>query len=183
MVKLFMPGYEKVRRHGNYEIDPGLEHNGMSARFTTSDAKHCPGEVKTILEACRNLRADALVLETLDHTAVVVLNIYDGTFVAALSDPAAHLPSIISGLQVSLYSGPCDELSSPFLPAATVRSYLGRWEQQIALVFGRQYAALLITIASRDKAPADMSEKDLEQIRLRLASALGGCILLEKVDK
>jgi hypothetical protein len=183
MVNLLMPGDEAARRHGNYGIDSGPDHEGVTACFTSNDTKQCPGEVKTILDACHSLRADALVLETIDHATVTVMNIYDGTFAAALCDPYAHLPSIIRGLQVRLYSGPCDESSAASMPAATARSALGRWERQIALVFGRQYAAILVTGAAGDKAPGEMSAEGLEQIRLRLVSAIGGCILLEKVDK
>ena len=178
-----MPGDEAARRHGNYRIDAGPDHEGMTACFTSKDVTQCPGEVITILDACRSLRADAIVLETIDHATVAVMNIYDGTFAAALCDPDAHLPSIIRGLQVSLYSGPCDESSATSLPASTVRSALGRWELQIALVFGKQYAAMLVTGATRDKSPGEISRDGLESIRLQLSFAIGGCILLQKVDK
>ncbi len=183
MVELFMPGDEAARRHGNYGEDAGMDHEGVIACFTSGDTKQCPEEVKSVIDACRNLRADALVLETIDHTTVAAMNIYDGGFAAALCEPDAHLPSIIRGLQVSLYSGPCDKSPAASIPVATVRSALGRWEQQIALVFGRQYAAMLVTGAARDKAPGEMSGEELERIRLHLVSAIGGCILLEKVDK
>jgi hypothetical protein len=183
MVELYMPGEETAVWYGNYGKDAGHDQEGVTARFTSEDIKQCPEEVKTILSACRSLRADALVLETVDRTIVVAMNVYDGTFAAALCNPDAHLSSIIRGLQVSLYSGSCNEISTATMPAATIRSAIGRWERQIALVFGRQYAAMLVAEAARDKAPGEISAEKLERIRLRLVSAIGGCILLQKVDK
>jgi hypothetical protein len=174
---------EAARRHGNYRKVAGPDHEGVIACFTARDTKECPEEVITIVDACRSLRADALVLETVDHTTVAVVNIYDGAFAAAMCGTDAHLPSIIRGLQVSLYSGPCDESPATFLPVASVRSALGRWERQIALVFGRQYAAMLVMRATGGKSLTELSMEELDRVRLRLVSAIGGCIRLEKVDK
>jgi hypothetical protein len=178
-----MQGNEANRWYGNNGGNAGRYHEGVRVCYASADEKPCPAEVKTFVEICRSLRADAVVLELADQTIVIAMNIYDGTYAVAFCDPEAHFPSVARGLQVRLYSEPCGESSTAFLPAATVRSAMGGWECQIALVFGRHYAAKLMMGASGEKAPGEMSPDDLERIRLRLSSAIGGCLHLEKVDK
>jgi hypothetical protein len=169
--------------YGNNGGNAGQYNEGVSVCYAPADEKPCPPEVKTFVDICRSLQADALILELADHAIVVAMNNYDGTYAAVSCDPDAHLPSVVRGLQVRLFSEPCRKNPGTFLPAATVRSVLGRWERQIASVFGRDYAARLTMAATWEEAPGEMSQDDLERIRLRLSSALGGCLLLQKVDK
>jgi len=140
-------------------------------------------EVKRVIDACRSLRADAVALEMADRMVVVAMNAYDGTYAVACCDPGPHLPSLARGLQVQLYRLPCHDCPTEFLPASVVYKALSRWEQQIALVFGKRYAAKLVAGATRDKSPGEISRDGLESIRLQLSFAIGGCILLQKVDK
>ena len=158
-------------------------YDGVRAFYSSADGKPCPPNVKAIVDACRRLPADALTLELADHSIVATLNVYDGTYAAAVCGPDVHVASVARGLQVRLYSGKLVERSSAFLPVATVISALGGWERQIGLVFGRHYAAALVAGACSAKAPGEMAPDDLENIRLALSSALGGCLLLQKVDK
>jgi hypothetical protein len=178
-----MQGNEANQRYGNNGGNAGQYHEGVNVCYAPAGEKPCPTEVKTIVDLCRSLRADALVLELADHAIVVAVNDYDGSYAAVSCGPDAHLPSVARGLQVRLYSEPCRESPGTFLPAATVRSVLGRWERQIASVFGRDYAEKLTGGATGEKAPGEMSQDDLERIRLRLSSVIGGCLHLEKVDK
>jgi hypothetical protein len=157
--------------------------DGVRTLYTSSDEKPCPSKVKVIVDTCRSLRTDALALEMADQVIVAAVNVYDGTYVAAICEPEVSLACVIRGLQVRLYSVECVDSPVIFLPATTVLSALDRWERQIALVFGRQYAAMLVAGASRTKAPGDVAREDLECIRLQLSSAVGGCLLLQKVDK
>jgi hypothetical protein len=173
---------EAVRQRGNYaKLNQG--DHGETACFESATDKPCTRELKMIIDACRSLRADALVLEMDDHTTVAVMNVYDGTYATATCRPDAHPLHVVRGLQVRLYSSHCVEGYADFLPAATVRSALGRWERQIAVVFGRHYAAALLSRAMGTKRPGEMSYDDLESVRFQISSAIGGCLLLEKVDK
>jgi hypothetical protein len=143
----------------------------------------CPPAVKSAVDACRRLQADALALELPEQSIVAVINAYDGTFAAVTCEPDAHLSSIVRGLQVRLYSGQSIECPSAILPSSLVRATLGGWERQIALVFGKQYATTLVTSAVGARSSGELTRDDLESIRLLLSSAIGGCMLLEKVDK
>lgn len=174
---------ETVPRHNFYRKDGCQDYDGVTARFTSADEMQCPPAVKSVVDACRSLRADALALEMPEQAIVAAVNAYDGTYAAAICEPDALLSSIVRGLQVRLYSGQCVESPTAFLPAAAVRSALGRWERQIALVFGGQYAAMLVASAVGTKSAGEMAGDDLESIRLLLSSAIGGCMFLEKVDK
>ena len=178
-----MQGNEANRWCENNGGKAGRYHEGVKVCYTSADEKACPTVVKTLVDLCCSLRADALVLELADHAIVVAVNNYDGSYAAVSCDPDANLPSVSRGLQVRLYSEPCGEGPTAYLPAATVRLAIDRWERQIASVFGPNYAAKLTRGATGEKAPGEMSQDDLERIRLRLSSAIGGCLLLEKVDK
>jgi hypothetical protein len=182
MVDLFMHGNEAVRCD-NYDTGAGREYDVMAAGFGPADETPCPADVRMVIDACHRLRADALALEMIDYAIVAAVNIYDGTSAVTTCSTDAHLPSIVRGLQVRLYSGPPGESRTACLPAAVVRSAMGRWERQIALVFGRQYAATLITGAVRGKEPEHMTHDGLERIRLQLSFAIGECLILQKVDK
>lgn len=158
-------------------------YGGVRALYTSADEKPCPPNVKAIVDACRRMPADALALELADQSIVSALNVYDGTYAAAVCDPDVPVASVVRGLQVRLYSGKLVERPSAYLPAATVLRALGCWERQIGLLFGRRYAATLVASARGAKAPGELAPDDLENIRLALSSALGGCLLLQKVDK
>lgn len=142
----------------------------------------CHPAVKSIVEACRCLRADALAIELPEHAIVAVVNAYDDTYTTAICDPGALLSPIVRGLQVRLYSGQSVKSYTAFLPASEVVSALSCWEGQIALVFGRPYAAKLVsgTVAGQDRGRMTIS--DLEAIRHQLSASVGGCIKL-KVEK
>jgi hypothetical protein len=140
-------------------------------------------DVKRIIDACRNMQADAVALEMEDRTIVVAMNAYDGTYAMTCCDPCANLPTVARGLQLRLYSEPSRDGQAAYLPAATVRSVLLEWERQIALVFGERYASGLINGALGTTAPGEMMPDDLDRIRLQLSSATGGCLDLQKVDK
>jgi hypothetical protein len=173
---------EALCRQNVDQNDEGQGHDGVTARFASAAGPPCPLAVKKIVDACRSLGADALALELPDQVIVAVVNVYDGAYTAAICQPDAPLASVVRGLQLWLYSGQGLESYTAYLPAATVISALGCWERQIALVFGRQYAAMLVASAGK-KAAGEVSRDDLESIRLLLSSAIGGCVLLQKVDK
>lgn len=124
-----------------------------------------------------------MALELPEQTIVAVVNAYDSTFAAATCEPNAQLSSIVRGLQVRLYSGQCIESPGAFLPSSLVHTALDRWELQIALVFGKSYAARLVTNSVGTRSAGELTRDDLESIRLLLSSAIGGCMFLEKVDK
>jgi hypothetical protein len=170
-------------RHNCYRKDECKDDDGVTARFTSADEIGCHPTVKSIVDACRHLRADALAIELPEQAIVAVINAYDGTYAAATCEPDAHLSSIVRGLQVRLYSGPGVESPGTFLPSSTVRSALRGWEGQIALVFGKSYAAMLLASTVRARSAGELTREDLESIRLLLSSAIGGCMFLEKVDK
>lgn len=174
---------ERVSRYNRYQRDGCQGDDGVTARFTSADAIPCPPAVKSVVDACRSLRADALALELPEQSIVAIVNAYDGTFAAATCEPDAHLPTLVRGLQVRLYSGQCIEGPSTYLPSSTVRTALDSWDRQIALVFGKSYAAMLVAGAVGARSAGELTRDDLESIRLLLSSAIGGCILLEKVDK
>ncbi len=174
---------ETVSRHNCYRKDGCQDDEGVTACFTSADA-NAMSSGSEIHRRCLSQPASGRSgARTAEQTIVAVVNAYDGTYAAATCEPDAHLSSIVRGLQVRLYSGQCVESSGTFLPASTVLSALGRWERQIALVFGRQYAAMLVAGAVGTRSPGEMTRDDLESIRLLLSSAIGGCMFLEKVDK
>jgi hypothetical protein len=179
MVVWHMHENETVARHNCYHKDRCLDNDGLTAHFTSADEMPCPLAVKSIVDACRSLRADALAIELPEQTIVAVINAYDGTYAAATCEPDAYLSSIARGLQVRLYSGQCVESPGTFLPASGVHSALRHWELQIALVFGRQYAARLVSSAAADRGLGNMSIDDLEAIRRQLSTSIGGCIKLK----
>ncbi len=117
---------ETVPRHNCYQKNGCQDDDGVTARFTSADAMQCPPAVKSVVDACRSLRADALAIELPEQTIVVVVNAYDGTYAAAICEPDALLSSIVRGLQVRLYSGQCVESPGAYLPSSTVRSSPGR---------------------------------------------------------
>jgi hypothetical protein len=174
---------EAVRRHNYDPMGRCQDYDGVIARFTAADQMQCPRAVKAVVDACRSLRADALALELPEQAIVAAVNPYDGTYAAAICEPDALLSSIVRSLQVRLYSVQCVENPGVYMPAASVRAALGRWERQIALVFGRPYAAMLVASAVGTRPEGEMARDDLESIRLLLSSATGGCMFLEKVDK
>ena len=133
-------------------------------------------EIKLMIEACRSLRADAVALESDDYTTVVAMSAYDGTYAAVRCDPGVHLSLVARSLQVRLLAGPSDVSPAPLIPAIVANAALRQWEHQIALVFGKQYASRLVAGVSGAKAPGEFTAEDLERIRLRLASATGGCL-------
>jgi hypothetical protein len=135
-------------------------------------------EVKSVIDACRSLRADAVALEMADRTIVVAMNAYDGTHAVACCEPGAHLPSIARGLQVQLYRRACHDSPTEFLPVSVVSKALSRWERQIAIVFGRQYAARLVSDAVRSQDWVRVTIYDLEAIRRQLSASIGECIEL-----
>jgi hypothetical protein len=165
MVEQSMTQDMAVMHYGNCPKDAGL------------------AEEKMIVDACRSLGADALVLEQADHAMVVAMNIYDDTYATTSCDPDANLSAVARSLQGRLYSDLCDEGPVAFLPVARVHSAMNVWERQIALVFGRGFAAKLVKGATEGIAPGEMSCDALEDIRLHLYSVTGGCLDLQKVDK
>ncbi len=174
---------EDVCWHSTDRVTNCRDLGGMTTiREDTGETK-CPTEVEMIVDTCRHLYADAVVLETVDHATAVAVNIYDGTYAAEVCDPDAHVPSVVRGLQVRLYSGSSREKSTAYLPMDVVRSATGRWERQIGLVFGKRYAAMLVADSFGGMAPGEVTPDDLERVRLCLSSAIARCLLLEKVDK
>jgi hypothetical protein len=171
--------------HNMQETGLQREDDGIRVIYTSADEKRHPaeGEVKRVVDACRRLNADAVILESIDYAVVASVNVYDSTYAVAICDPGAHLPTVARDLQVRLYRQACEESQINFLPAATVRSALGRWERQIAMVFGRRYAAGLVAGAAEGSKPDGMTRDSLEEVRRRLCVVIGGCIDLQKVDK
>lgn len=161
------------------------DNEGVIAIYTSEDEPLHPaeGEVKTVVDACRSLLADAVILESIDHAIVVSVSNYDDTYATAICDPEANLPAIARGLRVRLYDQFRNESPGVFLPAATVRKALDRWEGQIAMVFGRQLAAKLVSGRALAITQDRMTRDGLEQIRIQILSATGRCIDLQKADK
>ncbi|MGA9141612.1 MAG: hypothetical protein WBZ29_15415, partial [Methanocella sp.] len=162
-----------------------IEIPGMRAVYTSAD-EQChlpPDDIKQALDACRALNADVTAVESSDRVIVAAVNCYDNTYAAAICDPGIQLPAIARSLQMRLISLSVPDARPDVLPATTVRSYTGLWERKIAAVFGEQYAAGLVTAMAPVKAPDAVSIDDLEQMRMRLTSILGGCLDLPKVDR
>ena len=140
-------------------------------------------EVKTLVDACRSLGADAIILEADGYAIVVAVDGYDGTYAAEVCGPDAPLPSIARGLQLRLRDRSGGRCPEDLLPAAAARAALRQWERQIALVFGGRYAARLIADTCGAETPDGMAGEQLGRVRRRLSAAIGGCIDLRKVDK
>ncbi|MGA9139309.1 MAG: hypothetical protein WBZ29_03735, partial [Methanocella sp.] len=155
-----------------------IEIPGMRAVYTSADESRNlpPADIKQALDACRTLNADVTVIESSDRVIVVAVNGYDNTYAAAVCDPGVPLPAIARSLQVRLLSLSVPDARPDVLPAATVRMYTGLLGRKIAAVFGEQYAAGLVTAMAPVKAPDAVSIDDLEQMRMRLTSILGGCL-------
>ncbi len=163
-----------------YEMNTGSdkEDDGVRTIFSSEDEKHHPieGEGKMLVEGCRRIGADAAILEYPDHATVVAVNIYGGTFALAVCDPGASLPSVARDLQVRLCRRTCEVRPTEYLSATIVRAALGRWERQIARVFGRRFAAKMVASAVRKHEQGKMTREDLERVRLSLSAAVGGCL-------
>lgn len=139
-----------------------------------------PGaEARAAADACRRLGGDAFVLESADHATIAVLDGYDGSCAVAVCDPGASLSAIIRGLRARLYVRDVSEGPGRVLPAAAVRPALRRWERQIAVVFGRNYAARLVSRIAGDKDQGTMTIDDLEGVCRQLSVAIAGCIELK----
>ena len=164
---------------------PGKGDDGVRAIYSSEDEKHRPleGEVKMLVEGCRRMGADASIVEYPDRAIVAAVNVYDGTYALAICDLGASLPSIARDLQVQLCRQACDARPTEFLYATIVRTALGRWERQIAVVFGRRFASKLVASAVGPLEQGKMTREDLEQVRLCLSAAVGGCITFLSADK
>lgn len=161
-----------------------LEIPGLKATYTSADEKRCivPDEVMMAISACRVLDADFVAFEFSDRTIVVAINAYDDTYAAATCDKDIVLPAVARCLQVLLLDLSVPEIRPDILPATIMRKSIGRWERRIAVIFGGQYAARLVTAMSPAKSPDSVTIEDMEVMRRKLLSALGDCIDLPEVD-
>lgn len=132
--------------------------------------------VREFVFQLRKLGADALIVEANDQTVVVARHIYDDVCLVAVCEPGVNGSLVARHIQLYVASGQGMTEPAPMLPVEEVRRAIGRWERQIAHLFGRQYATRLLARSMGGKSYGAMDRADMDVLRSRLSSATGGCI-------
>lgn len=170
---------------------PGIGYDGLHAEipgvkaiYSSAGAKHSapPDQIVQAVNACRALDADAVAIESTDHTIIAVLNCYDNTYAAAVCDAGVTLPAVVRSLQMRIINLSVPDPGPDLLPAAIVHACIGRWERKIAIVFGEHYAARLMASLAHELAPDTATPEAMETVRRNLSSAIGDCIDLPIVS-
>jgi hypothetical protein len=174
----------EVPGHGIGNDSPHAEIPGVKAVYLSADTKQNapPDQIMQAVNVCRALDADAVAIESTDHTIIAVLNSYDYTYAAAVCDADVTLPAVARSLQMRILSLFVPDAGPDLLPATIVRTYIGRWERKISIVFGEHYAARLVACLSHEAVPDTATAEAMEAMRRNLSSAIGDCIDLPPVS-
>lgn len=132
--------------------------------------------VLQIVDECRALGLDVLTRDGSGERLLVAGYAYDNVY--AVSRIGASLPAAIAArdLQRLLAANPPGKPGPALLPASEVSAALGRWERQLALVYGRRFAARLVEKACGGSS-APLAPGGLEAVRRHLVAVTGGCIV------
>ncbi len=150
--------------------------------ISTGDGCYPPDDgLSRMVRGMKEVKADELLFEMEDGKLLVVKHDY-GDLAAAVHYDGAISPADLSRLIQLMFARrelrACDKAT---LPASEVETALKRWKYRIGLVFGKKFATWLVESAVKDKNPLTVGE--LERHRAVISSALGDCLLLDKVNK
>jgi hypothetical protein len=70
-----------------------------------------------------------------------------------------------------------------YMPAARAEAIIEGWKGRVALIFGGAFASKLVDRSLKEKDRDRLTAADLEDARIFITSALGDCLLLDKVNK
>jgi hypothetical protein len=142
-----------------------------------------PPEYKCLIEGMISLGAGDLLLEGDDEKLLAVKQEY-GDAMAFISFRDGIDPADLSRLVHILFArrGPrkCDKT---YLPAARVEAIIEIWKGGISLIFGDSFASKLADRSLKGKDRDRLTAGDLDDARIFITSALGDCLLLDKVNK
>jgi hypothetical protein len=158
---------------------------GIVKVVVTAGGGGCPPDegLAGLIKGMKDIKADELLLERAEGKLLVVRHGY-GELAAAVYYGDDTSPADLSRLIQLIFARreprPCDKAS---MPAAEVEKLTRRWKRRIGLVFGPEFASMLVESALKGKDKSAMTIEELEGARAVVSSALGDCLRLDKVNK
>lgn len=173
--------WQRTMEQGIMSVFPGIKKVFI---IEGGEYGSCDVALAALIKKMRGLKAEEVLAEGGGESLLVVKYDYGDTFAAvSFSDDVspAGLSRLIrltlarrGGLQA------CDKA---FMPAEETERLIKRWEKRIGLAFGEEFSIKLVESRLSGKDRASMSPGELDGIRASISSALGDCLLLDKVNK
>ncbi|WP_148266599.1 hypothetical protein [Methanocella arvoryzae] len=136
-----------------------------------------PGEdALRLADDCRALGIDVLSAEDGDRRLLVAGQVYSDVYAVVLLPPGLPAVAAARHLQRLLAADSLLRPEERLLPASEVLSLLGRWEWQVAVIFGPAFAAKAVEKACAGHDCGRMTSRGIGEVRRCLVSATGGSI-------
>ena len=158
---------------------------GVTGVVVSTGGGCCPPDegLDRMVKGMRVIKADELLLERVEGKVLIVKYDY-GELAAAVYYEDGISPVDLSRLiQLIFARRDLRVYDKASVPTAEVERLLGRWKFRIGLVFGKELASRLVENALKGKDKNSITAVELEQARAVVSSALGDCLLLDKVHK
>jgi hypothetical protein len=172
--------WQNTIEKGVRSVFPGI----IKVVVSTGEGCYPPDEgLAGLIRGMKAIKADELLLEGEEGMLLVVKYDY-GEAAAAVYYEDGISPADLSRLIQLMFARRelrvCDKAP---VPAAMVEKLIKRWKWRIGLVFGGEFASKLVESALKGKDKNSMTIEELEEARAVVSSALGDCLLLDKVNK
>jgi hypothetical protein len=172
--------WQSTIEKGIRSVFPGI----IKVVVSTGDRCYPPDEgLARIIKGMKGIKADELLLEREEGMLLVVKYDY-GEPAAAVYYEDGISPADLSRLVQLIFARRelrvCDKA---YVPAAAVEKLIKCWKRRIGHVFGGEFASKLVEGALKGKDKNSMTIEELEEARAVVSSALGDCLVLDKVNK
>ncbi len=172
--------WQSTVEKGIRSVFPGI----IKVVVSTGDGCYPPDDwVARIIKGMKGIKADELLLEREEGMLLVVKYDYGESAAAVYYEDdisPADLSRLIQLMFARREPRVCDKAP---MPAAAAEKLIKRWKRRIGLVFGEGFASKLVERALKGKDKNSMTIEELEEARAVVSSALGDCLVLDKVNK
>jgi hypothetical protein len=173
-------GWQSAIEKGIRSVFPDI----IKVVVSTGNGCYPPDErLAGLIKGMKGIKADELLLERDEGKLLVVKYDYGETAAAVYYEDGispADLSRLIQLIFARREIRVCDKVS---VPAAAVEKLIKRWKRRIGLVFGGEFASKLVEGALKGKDKSSITIEELEEARAVVSSALGDCLVLDKVHK